>query len=166
MCEAARWASTSTSIFMQTVAGGGYANNNIGWNARRTCECVCVCLCVKWDGRVGAEDSDGSAWSIRGSRIASDDGIFQNVKTNIANPRRGLLWGWVISTMTGNASPSFQRRLDILLPSRTISGLLSFFTSSYSILSATSPRRAGLVLRSPSSLLCMSFVCMYMECYI
>lgn len=46
VCEAARWASTSTSIFMQNVAGGGYANNNIGWNARvyvrgmmSMCEC-------------------------------------------------------------------------------------------------------------------------------
>lgn len=45
--------------------------------------------------------------SVRGFGTASHDGIFQNAKTNIANPRfSSHEKGWeIISTMTGNALP-------------------------------------------------------------
>lgn len=43
-------------------------------------------MCVKWG--CGVWECGGWArGGIRGFGIASDDGIFQNVKTNIASPR-------------------------------------------------------------------------------
>jgi len=75
------------------------------------------------------------AMGIRGFGTTLDDGIFQNVKTNIAKPRP--LVG-MVHLDYDKASPSFQRRLDILFPSRAISELFSFFTSSYPIFSTMS----------------------------
>lgn len=70
--------------------------------------------------------------SIRGFGIASDDGIFQNVKTNIAKPRLPTGMGHLDYDSQTTPHPRFV--LDILPSSRAISKLSSFFTLSYPLL--------------------------------
>ena len=152
--KAARWASTSTSIFMQIVAGGGYANNNIGWNAR-TAGCVWN-KAVVWVRRIAMVHV-----GIRGFGIPSDDGIFQNVKTNIANLRPLVGDG---SSRLWLATPHPHFNSALIYPS----SLSCYFRTAF--LSLLRPILFSPLSCRPSPSVTlfsfMSFVCMYMECHI